>query len=203
MMIVSVGHGGERDGLMHQHRLEQQVIVLGRGPDQEAGCVLHEQHRQPECIARAEQPDYLVAALRRDRAGHVHRLAGDHADADPADSGQPRQHAAADAGPQLEEPAVVDQMGQDPAHVVGLAQAGRDHRADPLRRPGRAGRRPLGRCGPAVLRQVRQEASDQIGRRAEVIGGTVDLAGPAIVHIDAAEFIEGRLFAGGLGDHQR
>ncbi len=102
------------------------VLLVGAG--QEAGHVDERHERHVERVARAHEPRRLLRRVDVERAREVGRLVADDADHVAVDAREPAHDVAGPQRVDLEELAVVDDLGDDLLHVVRLVRRVGDQR---------------------------------------------------------------------------
>ena len=189
----STGHRGDHLGAGARDAL---VFVLS--PDHEAGDVLQKDQRDLALAAQFDEVRALVGRL-----GEQDALVGDDAHRHALDMREAADQRGAVAGLELVKHAVVNDAGDDLAHVVGLAGIGRYHAVQLFDRiPGR-----LGRLQQQRLRLDAVQSSDGLpGQRQRVqivLGQVVGNARQAGVHIATAQVLGADHFASGRLDQRR
>ena len=116
-----LGHPRAGDGGDHLGAVLGDAAGLGLAADHEAGDVLQEHQGNAAGVAELDE----VRALDR-RLGEEHAVVGDDADRVAVDVGGAGDERLAVLLLELQEPAAVDEAGDDLAHVVEPARVGRD-----------------------------------------------------------------------------
>jgi len=116
------GHEGDRErgsGEEQAARVPDQRRALRVGSDHDPRRVAEEQHRQPERLAQLQEARRLVGTVAGDRAGEMHGIVGHDPDGVSLDARKRGDHAAPEAGSQLEHGTCVgDDLGSA-VDVVG------------------------------------------------------------------------------------
>ncbi|CAM5708975.1 hypothetical protein SGLAM104S_03405 [Streptomyces glaucescens] len=176
------------------------VLLVDAG--QEAGDVDQGDQGDVEGVAGLHEACGLLGAVDVEDAGEGGGLVGDQAHDLAVQPGQRAHHVAGPGLVDLEVVAVVDDLLDHPAHVVGLLGVGRDQRRQCL------GAAVGGVVGPdgggqfaVVLGEQREQVADVGQAFGLVVVGEAGDAGEGGVHVGAAEAVVGDLLAGdGLDD---
>ena len=160
------------------------------GAGQEAGHVDEGEQRDIEAVAEADEAARLARGRDVEAAGEHRRLVGDDADGGAADAAEAGDDVLRVTRLELEEVALVHDLGDQLPHVVGLVGVGRhqpvERRLDPAHRvAGGPGGRPL-----AVVRGQEVDEAPGLGQRVHVVlEGAVGDAGAAGVGARAAQLL--------------
>ena len=137
-----------------------------------------------------------------EHAGEVGRLVGDDTDHMPVEPGESAHDVGGPCLVDFEEVALVDDVGDDVANVVGLGGVGGHDAADPG--AGAVGRVVGGQVGwqfPVVAGEEAQQVAHVGEAGVLVVVGEVRDSGHAAVGVGTAEFLLGDFFAGDGTDH--
>ena len=172
-------------------------------PGQEAGHVAEREDRDVERVAGADEPSGLLRGVDVEHAGELVGLVADDPDAVAVQAREPADDVARVVLVDLEELAVVDDVADDVAHVVGLVRAVGDDVVQ-LRVLSAAGRRWAGTRG-GVSRLFWGRKRQQVARVLEagvlVVGGEVGDARLGVVRHRPAQRLEVDLLASDRLDH--
>ena len=188
---LRTGHGGD-----HLRAIACNAFVLVFATDHEAADVLQKEQRNLALAAQFDEVRGLECRLRKEDA-----VIGDDADRHAVDARKAGDKRRAVAGLPFVEGRVVDDAGNDLAHVIGFAGVGRQHAIELARVVAR-----LDRGGAHQLRgllpvEIGHDAPRNRQCMRVVVGEPVDHARLACMHIAAAEVFRCDHFAGG-GFHQ-
>ena len=165
-------------------------LLLDAG--QEAGRVDEGDERHAEARrTTARTARALLAGLDVERAGEVQRLVGDDADRPAVDAGERGDDRRGVAGPQLEQVAVVDDVGDELAHVVGLVRRRPARSPRPGSRAGRRGRSSATTGGSSATLAGRNDSTSATRRQGLVLVGGDQVGDAAAAGVDggAAEHV--------------
>ena len=115
-----------RDREQHFRAVADDPLLLDRRADDEARHIVEEHERDPEGVAHPHEARHLVGRVHVERASQHHRLAPDDPDGLAADARETGDDVLRPLGLDPEHVAVVDDRGDDSAHVVGPPRRGRD-----------------------------------------------------------------------------
>ncbi len=156
-----LGHGRLGEGEEQLRAVLDDGAVFLRRAREKSRHVDESNNGDVEAVAEAHEARRLARAVDVEAAGQHHRLVGDDADGRALHAREADDDVAGEARLQLEEIALVDHLGDQLLHVVGLVGAGRDQRVERRldavgRVPGRPHRRLLAVGGGQEIDEAAQ-----------------------------------------------
>ena len=119
-------HGGLEHRRHGAHALADDAALLGLEPDQEAGTVAEVDHRHVKGLGHVEEARHLLAGVGRPSAAVEHRVARHHRDGPAVDASEAGDDRPAVESAHLEEAALVDDLLDDRADAIDLADVAWD-----------------------------------------------------------------------------